>query len=185
MASDEIEVRGSGEFPTVAPARSFNSRLAATDPALALPRQLLLAQDRAEWLGARLREQVAAEGVRGVVGDSFQVTLDGRPVRVGEYSRVLFEQERKERELVALLAERVARLGLGSDRDLRRGDLADAVAHGVRATLAALGHDMSGEPAPETLAVAHTAFLNAWNNHTGEGLSEEEYKRSRPTSPTP
>lgn len=101
-----------------------------------LPRQLLLAQDRAAWLGEKLRAQVAREGVDGVVGDAYAITLDGRRVKVGEYARVLFEQERAERAHVAVLAERVARLGLD-----QRAALLDA-GRSVVASLQAFVHEL-------------------------------------------
>ena len=54
-----------------------------------------------------------------MVGTSYQVTIEGRAVEVGEYARVLFEQERAERQNVAALAERVAKLGLDQASTLR------------------------------------------------------------------
>lgn len=72
-----------------------------------------LSQQRAEWLGARLREQVEADGgTGGLVGDQLAVDANGCVVRVSEYARTLGELEARERATVANFAERVARLGL-------------------------------------------------------------------------
>ncbi|MGI8813745.1 MAG: hypothetical protein ACR2G2_00220 [Pseudonocardia sp.] len=51
-----------------------------------------------------------------MVGRSYTVTLEGRAVVVGEFARSLAEQERAERAHVAMLAERVARLGVPDAR---------------------------------------------------------------------
>jgi hypothetical protein len=78
---------------------------------------------RAAWLGARLAEQVARGGVGGVVGDHRGIDGDGKVVKLSEYARRLTEREFRERQHVASLAERIARLGLDAgaqDRDVAR-----------------------------------------------------------------
>ena len=67
---------------------------------------------RAAWLGARRAEQVARGGVGGVVGDHRGIDGDGKVVKLSEYARRLTEREFRERQHVASLAERIARLGL-------------------------------------------------------------------------
>ena len=163
----EVARSGPASFPTVEGAHTLDERLAATSPEVVLPRQLQLATDRAAWLGERLREQVEAEGVHGVVGDAYSITLDGRAIRTGEYARVLYEQERREREHVAALAERVARLGLSDRAEHRRYDAARAVAQGVRGALVALGYDVESR-SEETRVLVRRAFEAAWQRQTGE-----------------
>lgn len=130
-----------------------------------MPAQFQLAQDRAAWLGERLREQVAVEGVRGVVGNTYAVTIDGERIKVGEYARVLFEQERREREHVASLAERVARLGL--DRGVYHRDVASWAVSAMLELARELGRTLDIERDPE----AHAA---------GRGDVERTPARPRP-----
>ena len=140
-------------FPTVTAPADLADRLDATHPAIVLPQQLLLAQERAAWLGAELRAQVAREGVDGVVGKSYVVTVDGNAVQVGEFARVLFEQEARERDRAASLAERIARLGLE-----QRGISADTARWMVAAIRALLGELGIGED-DDTLHAARRAGL--------------------------
>jgi len=50
-------------LPTTASADDLAARLDQAYPVMVLPAQLQLAQDRAVWLGERLREQVERDGV--------------------------------------------------------------------------------------------------------------------------
>lgn len=141
-------------FPTVTAPQDLADRIDATHPAIVLPSQLLLAQERAAWLGDALRAQVAREGVDGVVGKSFAVTVDGQSVQVGEYGRVLFEQEARERDRAASLAERIARLGL--DAGKIGADSARWVAESLRALVRELGLSDADD---DTLHAARRAGL--------------------------
>lgn len=145
-------VRGAG-FPTTPSAEEAHDRALQTHPAFVLPRQLLLAQDRAAWLGERLRAQVEREGVHGVVGAAFAITLDGTRVKVGEYARVLAEQERAERAHVAALAERVARLGL--DQRALQVDAGGWLAASLQALVRELGFSLDDK------LVSHAARRSA------------------------
>jgi hypothetical protein len=124
-------------FPTVAPAEDLADRIDRTHPAIVLPQQLLLSQERAAWLGDELRAQVAREGIAGIVGRAYTMTVDGEKVQTGEYARVLVDAEHRERVHAASLAERIARLGLES-RSLQ-GDTARSMVGAIRALLAELG----------------------------------------------
>lgn len=149
------EVVARAPLPTVASADDLEARLDQTHPAMVLPAQLQLAQDRAVWLGERLREQVERDGVGAVVGAAYTVTLDGQRVKVGEYARVLFEAERREREHVASLAERVARLGL--DRGAYNRDVAAWAVAAMKALACELGRELDERTDPE----AHAAMRRA------------------------
>jgi hypothetical protein len=131
-------------FPTV---DGLAEQLAESHPAIVLPRQLALARERAEWLGARLREQVAAEGLAGVVGEVLAVTRAGEPVATSEAVRGLYAAERDERQHVAALAERIARLGL--DQGLSQRGVAGWISGSLTTLLAELGIDGAiGQPSP-------------------------------------
>lgn len=142
----ELELAAPNTLPVVPSAAGVDERLAATDPATVLPAQLLLATDRAAWLGARLREQVEIEGVHGVVGDTYEVTMEGRAVRVGEAARVLFELEARERDRVATLAEKIEKLNLRSTAQARHQDVGRWVAAALNLFAIELGLDLD---APE------------------------------------
>ncbi|TCK25438.1 hypothetical protein EV378_1246 [Pseudonocardia endophytica] len=133
-----------GDVPALPTVEALPDRLGAAHPAIALPAQLALATERAAWLGARLAEQIAAEGVAGVVGESRALSADGEPVTLGEFARVLWEAEARERANVATLAERVARLGLDS-RDAQQ-DSARWTASALRTFVAELGLSDRDEP---------------------------------------
>lgn len=129
-------------------------RIDRTHPAIVLPQQHLLAQERAAWLGAELRTQVEREGLVGVVGLTYAAGKDGERVEVSEATRALFEAERAERVHAASLAERIARLGL--DAGKIGADTARWVAESLRALVRELGlsdHD------DDTLHAARRAGL--------------------------
>ena len=141
-------------FPTAAAPREVAERVAATHPAIVLPQQLLLAQERAAWLGDELRAQIAREGVDGVVGKSYAVSVDGGPVQVGEYARVRFEQEARERDRAATLAERIARLGI--DAGKLDADAVRMVVGALQTFVVEVGLSMDDE---DTLHAARRAGL--------------------------
>ena len=106
-----------GAFPTAASVAHSPGDAGSADPAVALPRLLRLAEQRAEWLGAQLAEQVQREGgAGGLVGDQLAATVDGQTFRVSEYVRALAELEGAERDRAARLATTLAKLGLEADR---------------------------------------------------------------------
>ena len=161
-----VEVVRAAGFPTAARDEDVASRLSATHPAVVLPRQLLLAQDRAAWLGERLRAQVEAEGVEGLVGEQVAVDRFGDVVKVSEYARVLAEQERKEREHVAVLAERMARLGL--DEGAARLEAAGWIAASLMALVGELGLSMDDEPVRRVTQRAGLAGRRAMGRDDGD-----------------
>lgn len=161
----DAELAVAAGLPTVGEAVELADRLDQTNPALVLPAQLALAQQRAAWLGEQLRVQVARDGVRGVVGDTYAVTLDGVPIKVSEYTRVLFEQEGRERDRVAVLADRIARLGLASVRDGVNRDLGHWVAEGMKRMAAALGHPL--EDGSVALAAAQRIAIAMFDEREG------------------
>ena len=124
-------------LPTLAAPQELAERIDRTHPAIVLPQQLLLAQERAAWLGAELRAQVEREGLGGVVGHVYAAGKDGERVEVSEALRALFEAERAERVHAASLAERIARLGLDAGR--LGADSARWVAESLRALVRELG----------------------------------------------
>lgn len=159
-------------LPTV---EALPDRLGDAHPAVALPAQLALATERASWLGARLAEQVAAEGVAGVVGER-TLSVDGQPV-VLESTRVLFEAERAERANVAALAERVARLGLDS-RDVQQ-DAARWIATTMRTFIGEVGlvfDESTARAAQRSAIVARRAMghVEAEPDQVGPRLSARE-----------
>jgi hypothetical protein len=141
LTPDEIGVRD--ELPLLADAETLAERLDQVHPAYVLPRQLLLAQDRAAWLGQQLARQIHDEGVEGIVGDSYTVTEDGEPVKVGEYVRALWEAERDERKHVSDLAVKVARLGL--DADAARSSTARTIAVALEHIVGELGFTLADD----------------------------------------
>lgn len=159
-------VHGGAGFPITPSAEEAHDRALQTHPAFVLPRQLLLAQDRAAWLGERLRAQVERDGVHGVVGDAFAVTLDGTRVKVGEYARVLAEQERAERAHVAALAERVARLGL--DQRALQVDAGGWLAASLHALVRELGLSLDDELVSHAARRAALAGRRAMGHDDGD-----------------
>lgn len=137
MTAEPAELVPAVPLPTVPTPETLFDRLDATNPALALAAQLQLATDRAAWLGERLAEQVAREGIAGVVGDTLALDGDGEAVKLSEYARQLAEQEFRERQHVASLAERIARLGL--DAGAHDRDMARTVADAMKALVIELG----------------------------------------------
>lgn len=131
------EVGAREAFPTMPAPESLAERLDQVHPAYVLPRQLLLAQDRQAWLSARLARQIADEQVEGIVGESWTVTESGEPVKMGEYTRALFEAERDERRHVSELAVKIARLGL--DADAARSSTARTIAVALEHLVGELG----------------------------------------------
>jgi hypothetical protein len=160
------EVVGPAAFPTVQTGEQAAARYDQMHPAWVLPRQLLLAQERAEWLGDQLRGQVDREGVHGVVGTSYQVTIDGRAVQVGEYTRVLFEQERAERLHVASLAERIAKLGLDPSSVTRSS--ARTLATAILGVVNELGLDRADDAVMRTMKRAGVAARRAMGLDDGD-----------------
>ena len=104
---------------------------------------------RAAWLGARLAEQVAREGVGGVVGDHRGIDGDGKVVKRSEYGRQLTEREFRERQHVASLAERIARLGL--DAGAQDRDVARTVADAMKALVVELGLSLDDQDVLEAV----------------------------------
>lgn len=137
MTTEPAELVPAAPLPTVPTPETLLDQLDATNPALALAQQLQLATDRAAWLGARLAEQVAREGVGGVVGDHRGIDGDGRVVKLSEYARQLAEQEFRERQHVASLSERIARLGL--DAGAHNRDIGRTAAEAMKALVVELG----------------------------------------------
>ena len=123
--------------PTLAAPQELDDRIDGTHPAIVLPQQLLLSQERAAWLGDELRAQIAREGISGIVGRAYTVTVDGEKVQTGAYARVLFDAEHREWVHAASLAERIARLGL--DARSLQGDTPRSMVSAIRALLAELG----------------------------------------------
>lgn len=135
------EVGRRAEFPTMPTAESLAERLDQVHPAYVLPRQLLLSQDRAAWLGEQLTRQIADEGVEGIVGDSWTTTESGDAVKVGEFTRALYEVERAERQHLSDLSVKIARLGL--DTDAARSSTARTIAVALEIIVGELGFTLA------------------------------------------
>ncbi len=133
-------------FPVVADLADQPAAATELHPGHVLGRQLRLAQRRAEWLGARLAEQIEREGVAGMVGDTMGITADGAPVRLGEFARVLGELEARERATVTRLAEVAARLGIDS-AGAGAGQVIPVLTavQWIGEVVTALGHDWSDD----------------------------------------
>lgn len=82
------------------------------------------------------------------------MTVDGEKVQTGEYARVLFEAEHRERAYAASLAERTARPGI--DAGKISADTARWVAESLRALVRELGLSDNDE---DTLHAARRAGL--------------------------
>jgi hypothetical protein len=88
-------------------------RFDATNPAITLPQQLLVAQERAASLGAELGAQTEREGLGGVVGPTCAAGKDGERIEVSEATRAVFDAERA---FVVTVSEKIARLGVDTGR---------------------------------------------------------------------
>lgn len=101
-------------------------RLRDSHPAIAAGRQLHLAVARAEYLGELLADQLAAEGIAGLIeGDRAVQSKDGTVIPVPESVRALVTLEAAERDRVAAMSATIARLGLDEAR--ARQDVAQVV----------------------------------------------------------
>lgn len=131
-------------------------RVSDAHPAILLPRLLQVAQERQRWLATLLAGQIEAEGLQGIVGESYAVTADGESVRMGEHLRALYVAEQDERERCAALAERIARLGL--DQGLVMRDTARWIARALETLTNELGLSFKDN---DVLRTARRAGLTA------------------------
>lgn len=152
--STEVERRES--FPTLASVAVEPLNTDASNPLATLPRLLLVAQRRAAWLADALADQVAREGVGGVVGDQLAIDGGGAPVKVSEYARTLADLEARERATAERISATMARLGVDSAKI--GSDQAALIAGSLRRFAEANGIDWA---APEVRRYAQRAVLEA------------------------
>ncbi len=163
----EVDQQQRGRFPAAADVSGEPATAAKLHPGHVLGRQLRLAQQRATWLGERLREQIEADGgTGGLVGDQLAATADGGVFRVSEYARVLGELEARERRDVARRAETAARLGIDARPRPGRINLVPvSIAVGwIGAVCEATGLDWS---APETRRLVGRALIEQRERELG------------------
>lgn len=122
----------------------FGSDLAPIQFAETFARLAATAAERARWLGDLLAEQVAAEGLAGLIGHRYGIDqVNGGEVELSEELRALVVLEGAERDRLERLCREGLRIGIEAKQvDVMRG-YGRTVAESLRSFAVELGLDWS------------------------------------------